>query len=297
MRTCLLLSLGITFGFVSSPLHAATTIIDDHFADGNLGTNPDTGNGFTSNSLSGPDWVEAGTDASHTLGGTASNRASLQSNDSFVANGAQPLRATFTVSDWSRSGATTSGNGRFVVGIAPSGTAADNPFAPNKDGLWIGMNSDGDSHAGFGVGGITYIDGGAQTAFGSGWNWDDNGNDTPGATLIDIVSTGANREDRTGITFNAPDLIMTVELGADSWSISFASSGGGVTLPANQSGTFSGLGATNDLSNAIVSIYHQGNANHFASLDRIVVETIPEPSATALFGLGGLVLLLRRVRR
>ena len=62
---------------------------------------------------------------------------------------------------------------------------------------------------------------------------------------------------------------------------------------------------TNDLANAIVSIYHQGNADHYAGFDRIVVEqvvapaVIPEPATMgalglAVAGLGGYV---RRRRR
>jgi len=266
-------------GLVAASTASAALIIDDQFADGNLGSNPGTGSGFTSVTLDGPAWTESGTDARHALGTNGSQRASLQSNDSFVANGANTTRVQWTISGWSRDNV-DSGNGRFMIGVAPNGAPGEYPFAGGKvDGLWIGMNTEADAHPGVGVSGVTYVDSGTVTGLGSSWQWDDNGVDTPGATLIDITTDGSpTREDRVGIAMNAPDLTVILEIAQDSWSVDFSSTGGVVVLPAPQSGTFSSAGLTNDLSNAIVSVYHQGNGNHFASIDRIAVEIL-EPAS------------------
>jgi|GEM_PF-4333828 len=290
----------VTFGaqVPSPPVVAPGQVhINDHFADANLGTNPDSGSGFTSATVDGNPWTESGSNASWTTAGSGGSRASLQSNDSFAANSNTPVRVEWTISDWSRENV-DSGNGRFVLGIAANGAPGTNPFVDDVDGIWIGMNHEADAHSGAGVGGITFIDGSTHTALGDGWQWDDNGLDVFGASLIDLEG-GSSREDRLGITMNAPDLTVGLEVDQDGWYLDFRSSDGSVAVPASQSGTFSEVGLTNDLYDAIVSVYMQGNANHSVSIDQITVQGVPEPATLTLAALGliGLAAFYRRRKR
>jgi hypothetical protein len=57
------------------------------------------------------------------------------------------------------------------------------------------------------------------------------------------------------------------------------------------------LGQITDDGDGIITIVLTGTTNNFVLADAVAVETVPEPSAAALLGLGGLALMRRRRRK
>ncbi|QNN21308.1 hypothetical protein HED60_03160 [Planctomycetales bacterium ZRK34] len=267
---------------------AGASIIDDHFDDGDVATNTTgDGTGFVDRKGFGASpAVESGSILTQANAADGTQQTLLLSNETFSVASAMTTRITWTLTDVSKNLVNT-GNGRMLLGVIAdneSGTSIGNlnPYESDRDGLWIAINHDQDPAAGEGVGGLAYIDGADDDAVGfTSFSWDDNGAGVGGGTLIDFGS-GATREDRNSIDMIAGDVTVILDVSQDAWSLSFASTDTNAVLPASVSGTFTGLGAINDLSNVHAAAFLQGNGNTTFSFDRITVESIAVPAPVAL---------------
>ena len=106
---CLLPACAIA-AFGSNPASGAVTLLDDHFNDGSLGTNPGTGGGFGSMGngvVTAGSVTESGSQA-RILEGTSSNTYGILSSNAFdISNSSLSYTVTWSVAKWTSAGSTT----------------------------------------------------------------------------------------------------------------------------------------------------------------------------------------------
>ena len=245
----------------------ATIVYQDTFDDGDIATNSGIGGGFSQEIGLGTGFTEAGgsIDADTSVN---NNRAFGFSTNTFDLSTGFTLEFTANASALGNNSAN-----RFSVGLAAAG--AD--FATFSVS---GRNFLGDNRAAFEGVGIDFT-----TDQGQGLNYNDGlGNPAvvPGGP-VGTVTVLSNAQTITASTDLAVSLTVNAD-GSYSYSINDA--------PATTGAAF-GL----DLSQEYhFATYFQDNIGDFSisEVTLTALDPIPEPSSTALLGLGGLALILRR---
>jgi hypothetical protein len=274
---------------------AAVTLLDDHFDDGALGTNSTgVGSGFTATVIAGGSLSEAGSKAAFNLG--PGSLHSLYSNDNLNLFTPGGTTTAFHVSGGSTTGNVPfdfelgGDNGRIWLGLVTDSTNTGS-FAlpidntPGRHGLWVSLYDTNDAPP--------FL----QATLGAGTNPNNyNGQlgwaDASGNRTI-LAQFTYNTYQMQDPAHNAIDVLMTVT--DTSYAISFAGPDGGVTL---QNGAFSGnlpSAASGNFKTAATIQSGGGAATVGWEIDRITVNTVPEPSALllVLVGLGGVALRKR----
>jgi hypothetical protein len=293
------LFVGLTFILSSLVLACpavAVTLLDDHFDDGTLGTNTTgTGTGYTA-FVAGGSVSEAGSKAALNLSPGALH--SIYSNDNLNLFTPAGTTTTFHVSGGSTAGNVPfdfelgGDNGRVWLGLVTD-TANTGSFAlpidntPGRHGLWVSL--------------YDTVDGGGfnQATLGPGTNPNNyNGQlgwaDAAGNRTI-LAQFTYNTYQLQDPAHNAIDVNMTVT--DTSYAVSFSGPDGGVTL---QTGALSGSLPSAAVGNfkTAATIQSGGQAASVGwEIDRITVNTIPEPNALllVLIGVGGVALRKRCV--
>lgn len=265
---------------------AAVTLLDDHFDDGALGTNSTgVGTGFTA-FVAGGSVSEAGSKAAFSLNIGALQ--SIYSNDNLNLFTPGGTTTVFHVNGGSTTGNIPfdyelgGDNGRIWLGLVTDSTNTGS-FAlpidntPGRHGLWVSL--------------YDTVDGGGfnQATLGPGTNPNNyNGQlgwaDASGNRTI-LAQFTYNSYQMQDAAHNAIDVLMTVT--DTSYAVSFAGPDGGVTL---QNGALSGIlpSAASGNFKTAATIQTGGPANAVTwGIDRITVNTVPEPSALLLVLVGG----------
>ncbi|MBK1829433.1 PEP-CTERM sorting domain-containing protein [Verrucomicrobiaceae bacterium R5-34] len=256
MRTTVTLTLAL--GFLASA-NAATIVYQDTFDDGVLATNPGIGGGFSQDIAGGSGFTESGGSIDADTS-TNNNRAYGYSTNSFDLSDGFLLEFTASATNLG----STSAN-RFAVGLAAAGadfagtTTSGRNWLGSNLALFEGVGVDFTTDAGSGGQGLSYND---------------------GAGSVTVVT---NAQTITASTDHAISLTVNAD-GSYSYSIDGATATTGADF---------GLDLTKEYHFAT---YFQDNEGDFAinEVTLTALDPIPEPSTTALLGLGGLALILRR---
>lgn len=273
LTTCAIAALG------SSAAFGAVTLLDDHFNDGVLGTNPGTGGGFGAlgNGVGAAGTVTESGSQAKIVEGTSSNTYGILSSSAFnLADSNLAYTVTWTVANWNSPG--SSGTRRTFFTLQSND---DWLFNGGAEESRISLN----------------LDEGANTASLQYQNRSGSANTNFVSSSFALDSTFAGDSDG-----------FTVNLVLDANGYSFTTTGLATTSQVNLTGTWAGLtnGGT-DFATVLgtdgpmhVGAYIQNSATTSTAapldIDRITLTSIPEPSGVALLGLSGLCLVARRRR-
>ena len=244
---------------------SAAIVYQDTFANSDLAVNPGIGGGFTQNTAGG------GFDETTTVGSIVgdstanNNRAYGYSINSFDLSDGFTLEFTAQTTNTGSASAN-----RFAVGLAAEGadfantTTSGRNFLGSTLALFEGVGVDFTTDAGSGGQGLSYNDGEGL------------------ATSTNVLT---NAQTITASTDH--DIVLTVNVdGSYSYSIdgATATTGAAFGLDLTKKYHFATYYQDNEGTPAIREVT-------LTALDPVI---IPEPSSTALLGLGGLALILRR---
>ena len=268
-----------------SPAVLGVTIVDDHFDDGNVGTNTNgIGTGFNAGTWSdGSAIVESGTIVTLQNSQVAWARAAITSKEG-AAIGSGITRFEFrgvsflqSPDGWDWGGSTD----RLAIGVKNTDAATEYD-AGLWPGFYIQFESDsmatGQNSQFNGISTLFYRSvSGVNTKLAT-WsfdtlNWDDWANFAATANF-------------------SPVLNLILDISSTSYSLTIE--GDTITLLSGSlADTFESSGVINELTTGHAFAYAQTeNPSLYTSVDQIVITSIPEPATLVLLGLGGL--LLRR---
>ena len=261
------------------------TVVDDHFDDGDIGTNTTgVGTGFNSFDLFDDARVsESGSGVTLPAGSNGGRRTSIASKEGADLT-ATELTTTILFDNVSfAESAVSAGTGttdRLYLGVSDT-SAADDYQANPPTGFYIQFESNSVASGGTGNG---------------EWNGTSSffyeaGNDTPtelATWTFDTLSWDSGSSNFT------PVLDLQIDLTDTGYALSI--SGDTVSnVTGSFSGTFADAGITNELTAGHALVFsQQENPGVDTTIDRIAISQVPEPASLALLGLGGLALIGRR---
>ncbi len=274
----LVLVIAVSMVMFSSAAFGAV-IVDDHFDDGNVGTNTNgIGSGFNY------DW----------------NVSESGSKVSFK-NDAGWTQSRMTSKDGAGIGTETASFQFLGVSFAKDPT---NPHTGSTDRVYLGVKDNdaansmqGDPDTGFWI----QIESDSVLTGGGNGSW------TGTSTLFYESSTDVstalatwtfdtlNWDDNDPLTMNfTPVLDFILDLSPDGYALTI--NGDTISnLAGALSGTYAAAGITNELTMGYAAVFAQSeNPGIDTSIDQIVVTGVPEPATLALLGLGALITLRKR---
>ncbi len=251
-RTIIML---LFLAIVSVSVAGETVLVDDHFDDGNVGTNTGgTGSGFNSDGVS-----ESGSAVTF-ISDYGWDQRRMTSKDA-VPVGTNSAVFEFRQVSFAKNptNSHTGSTDRLYLGVKDNNTA--NSMQGNPDtGFWIQIESDS-----------VATGGGNGSWTGTSILFYESGTDVC-TTLASWTYDTLNWDDNDPATMNfTPVLDITLELGPDGYTLTI--DGDTISsLTGSLSGTYAAAGITNELTTGYAAVYSQSEAPGInLSIDRIVV--------------------------
>ena len=279
-RTACFLTTCAIAALSSSAAFGTVTLLDDHFNDGTLGTNPDTGGGFGAlgNGAGTAGTVTESGSQAKIVEGTSTNTYGILSSNAFdLSNASLSYTVTWTVANWTMPAGTGTRRALFSLQSNDSFVFSSTETESSRIALTLDDNTN--------VANLTYQNRSAGNS-----------------NNVNFVSSNFTLD---GTFAGDPDG-FTVTLVLDSNGYSFTTTGLATANQVNLAGAWGDLnnGGTN-FTTALGTdgpmyvgayVQHVNATGAALDIDRITLTSIPEPTGVALLGLSGLCLMTRRRR-
>ncbi|MEM9020590.1 MAG: PEP-CTERM sorting domain-containing protein [Planctomycetota bacterium] len=277
----LLLAAGVGLLVAAQP-GTADTLLDDHFSNSDLGTNPDTGGGFVYQSngagITDGSATEAGSLA-QIVDGTEANTAGIRSSSAFdLSDSGLTYTVTWEVDSWD---------------MVPNANPERVFFTLQTNDSWVFAGDAEESRIVLAIT-ASNTDGSGESNTAS-LRYQNRSASSNTNFFTDLFDLGSVTDDPDG---------FTATLTFDATGFSFTTTGLDATNQVNISDTWADLGT--DFATAFgtdgsvhVAAYVQdgGTSGGELDIDRITLTAVPEPGSLALVGLGGLLVAARRRRK